>query len=264
MTQTYTTTINAAGLETLLDTNTPLRIFDCRARLGDPGQGAVLFAEGHIAGALHADLDTDLAAPPSDQGRHPLPAFNAWLARVKQWGLQDHEQVVLYDDMGGQMAARGWWMFRWLGHEATAVLDGGLQRWQRPLASDTPEIPSPSNYQPKQALTRLWQVQEVEHNLNQPTHQPIDPVSGHIPSAICLPSTDNLAPSGLFKTPEDLRERFADISSTNTVCYCGSGVTATHNILAIRLAGMAEPVLYADSWSGWITDSDRPIATENT
>ena len=96
MTQTYTTTINAAGLETLLDTNTPLRIFDCRARLGDPGQGAVLFAEGHIAGALHADLDTDLAAPPSDQGRHPLPAFNVWLARVKQWGLQDHELSLIH------------------------------------------------------------------------------------------------------------------------------------------------------------------------
>lgn len=279
MTQTYTTTINAAELETLLEIKAPLRIFDCRARLGDPDQGAVLFAEGHIAGALRADLDTDLAAPPGDQGRHPLPVFDAWLTRVKQWGLQDNEQVVLYDDMGGQMAARGWWMFRWLGHEATAVLDGGLQHWQRPLAFDTPGIPSASNYQPKQALTRLWQVQEVEHNLNHPTHQlvdarsaerfageqePIDPVSGHIPSAICLPSVDNLAPSGLFKTPEDLRERFADISSTNTVCYCGSGVTATHNILAMRLAGMAEPVLYADSWSGWITDSDRPIATANT
>jgi thiosulfate/3-mercaptopyruvate sulfurtransferase len=279
MTQTYTTTINASALETLLDTNASLRIFDCRARLGDPDQGAVLFADGHIAGALRADLDADLAAPPSDKGRHPLPAFAAWLAQVKQWGLQDHEQVVLYDDMGGQMAARGWWMFRWLGHEATAVLDGGLQQWQRPLESGAPSTPNASDYRPKQPLTRLWQVQDVEHNLSNPSHQlldarsaerfrgeqePIDPVAGHIPSAICLPSTDNLAPSGLFKTAEDLGRRFANIMSTHTVCYCGSGVTATHNILAMRLAGLAEPVLYADSWSGWITDSHRPIAASDT
>ena len=234
----------------------------------------MLFAEGHIQGAIHADLDADLAGPPGDQGRHPLPNFDAWLTRVQQWGLQDQEQVVLYDDMGGQMAARGWWMFRWLGHEATAVLDGGLLRWQRPLESGVAKTSSPSDFKPKRTLTRLWQVGDVERNLNQSTHQlvdarsverwrgeqePIDPVAGHIPNALCLPSTGNLAPSGLFKSAEDLRKRFADVSSMNTVCYCGSGITATHNILAMRHAGLAEPVLYADSWSGWITDSNRPI-----
>ena len=275
MIETHTTVISAETLKTMLDASTPLRIFDCRARLGDSNQGRVLFAEGHIKGAIHADLDADLAGPPGDQGRHPLPNFDAWLTRVQQWGLQDQEQVVLYDDMGGQMAARGWWMFRWLGHEATAVLDGGLLRWQRPLESGVAKTSSPSDFKPKRTLTRLWQVGDVERNLNQSTHQlvdarsverwrgeqePIDPVAGHIPNALCLPSTGNLAPSGLFKSAEDLRKRFADVSSMNTVCYCGSGVTATHNILAMRHAGLAEPVLYADSWSGWITDSNRPIA----
>ena len=274
MTEKHTTVISAETLKTMLDASTPLRIFDCRARLSDSNQGRVLFAEGHIKGAIHADLDADLAGPPGDQGRHPLPNFDAWLTRVQQWGLQDQEQVVLYDDMGGQMAARGWWMFRWLGHEATAVLDGGLQRWQRPLESGVAKTSSPSDFKPKPTLTRLWQVGDVERNLNQSTHQlvdarsverwrgeqePIDPVAGHIPNALCLPSTGNLAPSGLFKSAEDLRKRFADVSSMNTVCYCGSGVTATHNILAMRHAGLAEPVLYADSWSGWITDSNRPI-----
>ncbi len=275
MTETHTTVISAETLRTMLDASTPLRIFDCRARLSDSNQGGVLFAEGHIQGAIHADLDADLAGPPGDQGRHPLPNFDAWLTRVQKWGLQDQEQVVLYDDMGGQMAARGWWMFRWLGHEATAVLDGGLQRWQRPLESGVAKTSSPSDFKPKQTLTRLWQVGDVERNLNQSTHQlvdarsverwrgehePIDPVAGHIPNALCLPSTGNLAPSGLFKSAKDLRKRFANVSSMNTVCYCGSGVTATHNILAMRHAGLAEPVLYADSWSGWITDSNRPIA----
>ena len=275
MTETHTTVISAETLKTMLDASTPLRIFDCRARLSDSNQGRVLFAEGHIRGAIHADLDADLAGPPGDRGRHPLPNIDAWLTRVQQWGLQDQEQVVLYDDMGGQIAARGWWMFRWLGHEATAVLDGGLQRWQRPLESGVAKTSSPSDFKPKQTLTRLWQVGDVEQNLNQSTHQlvdarsverwrgehePIDPVAGHIPNALCLPSTGNLAPSGLFKSAEDLRKRFANVSSMNTVCYCGSGVTATHNILAMRHAGLAEPVLYADSWSGWITDSNRPIA----
>ena len=275
MTETHTTVISAETLKTMLDASTPLRIFDCRARLSDSNQGRVLFAEGHIKGAIHADLDADLAGPPGDQGRHPLPNFDAWLTRVQQWGLQDQEQVVLYDDMGGQMAARGWWMFRWLGHEATAVLDGGLPRWRRPLESGVAKTSSPSDFKPKQTLTRLWQVGDVEQNLHQSTHQlvdarsverwrgeqePIDPVAGHIPNALCLPSTGNLAPSGLFKSAEDLRKRFADVSSMNTVCYCGSGITAAHNILAMRHAGLAEPVLYADSWSGWITDSRRPIA----
>lgn len=275
MTETHTTVIGAEALETMLDASTPLRIFDCRARLGDPDQGRVLFAEGHIPGAIHADLDADLAGPPGNQGRHPLPNFDAWLTQVQQWGLQDQEQVVLYDDVGGQMAARAWWMFRWLGHEATAVLDGGLAHWQRPLESGVAKTSSPSDFQPKQTLTRLWQVGDVEQNLSQTTHQlvdarsverwrgeqePIDPVAGHIPNALCLPSAGNLMPTGLFKSAEDLRERFADVSSMNAVCYCGSGVTAAHNILAMRHAGLAEPVLYADSWSGWITDSSRPIA----
>ena len=276
MTQTYTTLISASELAQLVAQQAPLRIFDCRARLGAPEQGGLLFRAGHIQGALQADLDAQLADPPNTQGRHPLPPFEQWLGQVQRWGLQPEEQVVVYDDAGGQMAARAWWMFRWLGHEASAVLDGGLAQWQQPLQSGNAAPVSTSDYQPQPALTRLWQVDEVLQNLQSTEHtlvdarsqerfrgeqEPIDPVAGHIPHAVCLPCSENLGAEGLFKTPAQLRERFASITTAHTVCYCGSGVTATHNILAMRVAGLAEPALYADSWSGWITDTSRAVAT---
>lgn len=279
MTDSYTTLISAAQLAHAMTEELPVRVFDCRARLGEPKLGLQLFESGHINGAVHADLDRHLADAPGENGRHPLPTREAWLAQVRRWGVNNDEQVVLYDDAGGQMAARGWWMFRWLGHQTTAVLDGGLKQWQQPLASGPVEPLEPSDFQPKTALTRTWQVHEVNANLQSKRHtlvdarstdrfrgkqEPIDPVAGHIPAAVCLPSTGNLQPSGLFKAADALNERFRSIDAQTTVCYCGSGVTATHNILAMRVAGLAEPALYADSWSGWITDDTRPIAQGET
>ena len=275
MTEQYHTLISADDLATLVTNNAPLRIFDCRAQLGNPQRGAELFAIGHIAGALHADLDRHLSAPPGDRGRHPLPHKEAWLAQVQQWGLQPEEQVVVYDDVGGQTAARAWWMFRWLGHQAVAVLDGGMQHWSMPLESGSEAKTQPSHFSATSGLTRLWQATQVMENLQTQEHalldarsaarfrgeeEPIDPVAGHIPNAVCLPSADNLTEAGLFKSPAALRQRFAHLQADKTVCYCGSGVTATHNVLAMKIAGLAEPALYADSWSGWITDSTRPIA----
>lgn len=274
MTEQYHTLICADDLAALIANNAPLRIFDCRAQLANPQRGAELFATGHIAGAQHADLDRQLSDPPDDRGRHPLPNRDAWLAQVQQWGLQPQEQVVVYDDVGGQMAARAWWMMRWLGHEAVAVLDGGLQHWSLPLESGSGSTPQPSNFSANNPLTRLWQVAQVIENLQIQDHvlldarsevrfrgeeEPIDPVAGHIPDAVCLPSTDNLTEAGLFKSPGALRQRFALLEAEKTVCYCGSGVTAAHNLLAMKVAGLAEPTLYADSWSGWITDRSRPI-----
>ena len=160
------------------------------------------------------------------------------------------------------MAARAWWMFRWLGHEATAVLDGGLEQWQQPLASGPELEPTPSSFQPKPPLTRLWQVNDVVENLQTASHtlvdarsevrfygeqEPIDPIAGHIPGAICLPCTENLTHNNCFKSATELSERFASVASDNTVCYCGSGVTAAHNVLAMRVAGLPEAALYADS-----------------
>lgn len=274
MTGQYHTLICAEDLAALVTNNAPLRIFDCRAQLGNPQRGAELFAIGHIAGALHADLDQHLSDPPDERGRHPLPTRRAWLAQVQRWGLQPQEQVVVYDDIGGQMAARAWWMMRWLGHEAVAVLDGGLQHWPMPLETGAAPTPQPSNFSASTALTRLWQVGQVMENLQTQDHalldartevrfrgeeEPIDPVAGHIPDAVCLPSAGNLDETGLFKSPQALRQRFAHLQADKTVCYCGSGVTATHNVLAMKVAGLAEPALYADSWSGWITDRTRPI-----
>ncbi len=279
MSRAYQTLISADELASLLANETSVRVFDCRARLGQPTRGSALFAEGHIQGALHADLDTHLAGKPGAQGRHPLPTIDTWLQQVRNWGLRHDEQVVLYDDAGGQMAARGWWMFRWLGHEATAVLDGGLGQWQRPLQTGAGKTPAPSNFEPKEPLTRLWQVSDVENNLRTPTHalvdarsevrfrgeqEPIDPIAGHIPGAICLPSTENLTDTGHFKSAAELRERFAHVAAQSSVFYCGSGVTAAHNVLAMRVAGLPEAALYVDSWSGWITDSSRPIAPSPT
>lgn len=275
MSPIYTTLISADALADLMLDRAPLRIFDCRARLGEPEQGKALFADGHIEGAQHADLDAHLADPPGLRGRHPLPAFDTWLAQAQQWGLGESDQVVVYDDVGGQMAARAWWMFRWLGHGATAVLDGGLNQWRQPLSQGTAKQPIPSDFRPKPALTRLWQSQDMLENLSRPSRtlvdarsperfrgekEPIDPVAGHIPGALCLPSAENLTTSNKFKTADELSQRFSTIDAEHTVCYCGSGVTAAHNILAMRVAGLPEPALYADSWSGWITDIARPVA----
>ena len=202
MSKMYQTLISADALAERLTQGAPTRLFDCRARLGEPDRGAALFAAGHIEGALHADLDIHLADKPGVQGRHPLPPFDTWLAQARRWGLTDDEQVVVYDDAGGQMAARAWWMFRWLGHEATAVLDGGLEQWQQPLASGPELEPTPSSFQPKPPLTRLWQVNDVVENLQTASHtlvdarsevrfygeqEPIDPIAGHIPGPMCLP-----------------------------------------------------------------------------
>jgi thiosulfate/3-mercaptopyruvate sulfurtransferase len=154
-----------------------------------------------------------------------------------------------------------------------------LDQWQQPLASGPGHEPTPSTFQPKPPLTRLWQVDDVMNTLQTSSHtlvdarsevrfrgeqEPIDPVAGHIPGAICLPSAENLAQNNRFKSATELRARFAHVASDDTVCYCGSGVTAAHNVLAMRIAGLPEAALYADSWSGWITDSTRPVAPSPT
>lgn len=258
----------------------PLHILDCRARLGDANWGQAAFTQGHIAGAQHVDLDTVLSSQPNQHGRHPLPSRQHWLEQVRALGLRNDAQIVLYDDAGGGFAARAWWMLRWLGHTHAAVLDGGLGHWPQPLAEGTGATLQPSDFAASEPLTRLATSADVLHIIQQPPAarpslidarsferftgevEPIDAVAGHIPGASCLPFTDNLAADGRFKTPQQLAERFAAFRPhSDLVCYCGSGVTATHNILAARIAGLAEPILYADSWSGWITDPAHPIAT---
>jgi thiosulfate/3-mercaptopyruvate sulfurtransferase len=196
------------------------------------------------------------------------------LAVVRRFGVQNHHQVVLYDDAGGAYAARAWWMFRWLGHSDVAVLDGGLASWTGDLERAEPAATT-SDFQAKPALTKLISTADLakthastDHRLLDARTQirfdgkeePIDPVAGHIPGAACFPFQENLGPTGSFQTAAWLKERFSDLGQ-DPICYCGSGVTACHNILAMHIAGLAEPTLYADSWSGWITDPARPVAT---
>jgi thiosulfate/3-mercaptopyruvate sulfurtransferase len=267
---TYTSLITAEELHEL----DKVKIFDCRAALGDSDYGQRVYAAGHIPTASYLSLDDDLANPPGDGGRHPLPRPDSLAMRLQELGVSDDSQVVVYDDAGGAYAARAWWCLRWLGHEAVAVLDGGLAAWTGPLDTTTPH-PTPGNFSIRPALTRT--IDAAELKTSAPSRmlvdartrarfagdeEPIDPVAGHIPGAVCLPFQENLAADGHFQDPDALRQRFADAGSAElVVCYCGSGVTAAHNILAMKIAGYPDPALYPGSWSEWIRDPDREIAT---
>ncbi len=267
-----------------------LRILDCRGRLGDPAWGQMAFDQGHIPGAVHADMDRHLATQPNQHGRHPLPSPQAWLAQIQAWGIENQDQVVVYDDAGGSFAGRAWWMMRWLGHLNVAVLDGGLNNWSGSLTEPGGRVEaySPSQFQAATPLTKLSSAEDVltlsttlMNAANSATEylidaralarfagdeEPIDPVAGHIPGAVCLPFSDNLDDQGFFKAPDDLARRFLALGLERShkdpavTIYCGSGVTAIHNILAMRIAGFGEAALYADSWSGWIVDANRPVA----
>ena len=265
----YTTLITANQLAERLTEPGGLRLIDCRARLDDTEFGARAYAAGHLPGAVHGNLDTDFAAPPGTGGRHPLPDPDQLVLRLRAMGVSDDDQVVVYDDMGGAFAARAWWCLRWLGHAAVAVLDGSLAAWTGPLDTTDPR-PAPGHFSRRPSLTRTIDATSVLGAL--PTlirvdaralprfegrEEPIDPVAGHIPGAVCLPFQGNLGPDGRFLTPDRLAERFAE-HGPDTVCYCGSGVTAAHNVLAMRIAGLPEPRLYPGSWSEWIRDPARP------
>jgi thiosulfate/3-mercaptopyruvate sulfurtransferase len=255
-------------------------VFDCRSSLADKSAGRQLYEAAHIPNARFADLEQDLSSTPGPGGRHPLPAKDDFAASLRRWGVSNHSSIVCYDQNNGAFAARMWWMMRWLGHEDVAVLNGGLDAWQSaslPLTDEPTDIASPGSFQPGRALTREVTAEELpSDNLilidarDRPRFlgevEPIDPIAGHIPGAICAPFSGNLE-EGRFRTPESLKARFESAGiarSANNVCYCGSGVTAAHNILAMLLAGYEEPALYPGSWSEWITDPHRPIATGNT
>lgn len=266
----YTTLISA---ESLLQLNN-VKILDCRAALGDPEHGRRQFQAGHLPSAQYLSLDEDLAAPPGEAGRHPLPSREALARRLTALGARDAQQIVVYDDAGGAFAARAWWCIRWLGHRAVAVLDGGIAAWTGPLQT-IEESPPPGSFSVREPLTRSIEAESLLAALDRLTlvdarsearfegrEEPIDPVAGHIPGAVCRPFQGNLDAEGRFLPPEQLRERFSAIEpGATTVCYCGSGVTAAHNVLAMMVAGFPEPMLYPGSWSEWLRSPERPIAT---
>lgn len=279
----YTTLISTTDLATHLDDPAWI-VVDCRFALSDAALGRLRYLESHIAGAVFADLNQDLSASvvPGITGRHPLPEAQTFAATAGRLGIGSGMQVVVYDDSGGGMAGRLWWMLRRLGHDAVAVLDGDWRAWQRegrPTAQGE-QTRFPQRFEPHRVEGRLATVQELMARLGDPTlrlldargadrfrgeNETIDPVAGHIPGAVSAPYAGNLDAEGYFLSPEALAERFrpliGDGPVEEVVLYCGSGVSAAHNALALAHAGLGDARLYVGSWSEWITDPARPRAT---
>lgn len=256
-----------------------LLLIDTRFKLEDPGYGRSVYTQSHLPLAVYLDLDDDLSSAviPGETGRHPLPDPDVLEARLRRLGLHAKDHVVIYDDGPGFFAARLWWLLHWLGHKKVSVLDGGLAAWTKaglPMSDQVNFRLWPGTFvahlQPGMLATapellagkdlQLLDARAPERFRGE--MEPIDPVAGHIPSAICLPCAANLGSDGLWLSAAQLRERFPALTQGQSrVCYCGSGVTACHNILAAVVAGLPMPRLYAGSWSEWITDPMRPVAT---
>jgi thiosulfate/3-mercaptopyruvate sulfurtransferase len=244
-----------------------LQVVDCRYRLGEPGAGEVLWREEHIPGAAFLDLDRDLAAPPGERGRHPLPEAKVFEAAARRAGIGQGTLVVAYDEAAEGGAARLWWLLRHFGHERVTVLDGGLRGWREDggeLRGGLEEI-EPGDFRAKPPVDDTTSADElaagrapvlldaraVERYRGEV--EPIDPVAGHIPGAVSLPFAE-LAPGGRFLPPAELRARFeaaGTAAGDEAVAYCGSGVTACVLVLAAEFAGIGPARLYPGSWSEW-------------
>jgi thiosulfate/3-mercaptopyruvate sulfurtransferase len=286
----HTTLISASQLMALQARQQPLVLLDCGFDLSDPGAGERAFAAAHLPGAQYAHLDRDFSGTKTGRnGRHPLPARDALSKTLGRWGVTPGLQVVTYDDHGGVYAARAWWLLRWMGHTDVAVLDGGRAAWARAGGTlsagllAAPEAPPyPASAQPAMrtvdaqglqrqlatgAATRLFDARAGERFRGEV--EPLDPVAGHIPGATLRFFKDNLGPDGCFKAAEQLRAEFAALGAgpvamldpSACIHQCGSGVTACHNLLAMRHAGLGDSVLYPGSWSEWCSDPARPVAT---
>ncbi|AKU22517.1 sulfurtransferase [Massilia sp. NR 4-1] len=280
----HTTLIDASTLSRHL-TDPHWVILDCRHDLMNPAYGSETFAAGHIQNAQFAGIDDDLSGAKQGadgrfRGRHPLPERAKLIATLRAWGINDDTQVVAYDAHGGMYAARLWWLLRWVGHPAVAVLDGGLAAWQAqdlPLVTPAPSRP-PGHIAERPTLTRTVSVDEVLANLEsrQQTvvdarandrfrgeNETIDPVGGHIPGARNRFFKDNLQADGRFKDAAQLKQDFAALfaSPETAIMQCGSGVTACHNLLALEVAGLHGAALYPGSWSEWCAAPTRPVAT---
>jgi thiosulfate/3-mercaptopyruvate sulfurtransferase len=275
----FTTLISATEAAARLRAGAPLVLLDCRFDLADTGAGERDWAAGHLPGALYAHLDRDLSGTKTGRnGRHPLPDFDAFAATAGRWGVAPGVQVVVYDAQGGTYAARAWWLLRWLGHDAVAVLDGGLAAWLAAggtLATDAsaptaaPPYPATAPAMPTidtaALLARLGQVPLLDARAAERFRgeiEPLDPVAGHIPGARQRFFGDNLGADGRFKPTPALQAEFAALGAGagEVVHSCGSGVTACHNLLAMVHAGYDGAVLYPGSWSEWCSDPSRPVA----
>ncbi len=262
------------------------RVLDCRFDLSDPSAGQRAWAAAHLPGALYAHLDRHLSGPRKGPGgRHPLPAPERLVEQLGQWGIDADSQVVVYDDCSGLFAGRAWWLLRWLGHERVAVLDGGLQAWQAaglPLgtAQRTPvavrylaRVPQggampvidAAQLAERLAKDELLLIDVRSEARYQGRAEPIDSRAGHVPGAVNLPLSGHLERDGHFLPAAELRARYAPMLSRaaerQIAVMCGSGVSACHAVIAMELAGLRTPALYAGSWSDWISDPGRPVAS---
>lgn len=277
----YTTLVATDALAAHLDDPNWI-VFDCRHDLARPDWGRAEYLQAHIPGARFMHLDADLSGPPTGtNGRHPLPDPTAFAAKLGAAGVGPQAQVVAYDAHGGVYAARAWWMLRWLGHAAVAVLDGGYGKW---LREDRPCTAAPPRVAPRRFVAALRplavDVAFVASHLRDPAlglvdarsadryrgeNETLDPVAGHVPGAVNRFFKDNLEPDGSFKPTAQLssawRAVLRELSPTQIVHMCGSGVTACHNLLAMEIAGLAGSRLYAGSWSEWCANRSRPYVT---
>ncbi len=279
---TYTTLVSATTLHQHIN-DPKWVIVDCRFSLANGDSGSYAYRHGHIPNARYAHLNNDLSSVITDfTGRHPLPDFTLLAKKLGTWGISNNSQIVAYDDAGGAFAGRLWWLLRCIGHDNVAVLNGGIQHWQRQglaLTTILPTIQS-TTFRPYLNASLWLNALQVQNNLARKTiclidartperyrgeQEPIDPVAGHIPGALNRAFQLNLDSQGLFLSANSLGQQFKQLIGTRTpgqvVHYCGSGVTACHNLLAMEYAGLSGSKLYAGSWSDWIRNKNRGIAT---
>jgi thiosulfate/3-mercaptopyruvate sulfurtransferase len=264
--------IDAVALDRLLGSGAPVRLLDVRWTLPVP-DGRPAYRAGHLPGAVYVDLDTELAAPPSHAGRHPLPAIEDLQAAARRWGLRTGDTVVVYDDIAGQSAARAWWLLRWAGVADVRLLDGGLAAWRAAGLAVSEDDPAPlpgdvtlsAGHLPTldadgaAQAALLLDARAAERYRGE--SEPIDPRAGHIPGAVSAPTAANVTADGTFRPVAELAARFSALGArpgSPTGVYCGSGVTAAHQALALTVAGF-DPVLYPGSWSAWSADPTRPV-----
>jgi thiosulfate/3-mercaptopyruvate sulfurtransferase len=277
----FTTLISTAELADHL-ADPQWAVVDARFSLADHDIGERNYLAAHIPGAVYAHLERDLSSPQivGETGRHPLPPVEAITATLSQWGIDNSTQVVVYDDNSGVYAGRLWWMLRWLGHDAVAVLDGDWRQWQqegRPARSGSEFRPARTfvaHMRPELVVT----AEEIEARLGDPSlrlydarsadrfhgeNETLDPVGGHIPGARSAPYAANLDANGRMLPPEALRARFqellGDTPAEEAIFYCGSGVSVAHDVIALQHAGLAMPRVYVGSWSDWISNGQRPV-----
>ena len=287
----FKTLIDAPSLSTLQAGPAPAVLLDCRFDLVDPAAGERAYAQGHLPGAHYAHMDRDLAAPKHPAGprsaaytgRHPLPSLEQFARTLGAWGIGPQTQVVVYDAQGGTYAGRAWWMLRWVGHQAVALLDGGLEAWTAaggrletggPGASATAAqdaypvcavaaVPVVDAATLERELGRVRVIDARTAERWRGENETLDPVGGHIPGSTSRFFRDNLGPDGRFKSADQLRAEFAALGVSDgagVVHQCGSGVTACHNLLAMEHAGLTGSALYPGSWSEWCADASRPVA----